>query len=56
VGTKHGDSLVRFSGSYPFAGHVRVGGEVDLMGGEVGTFWGRWRGNDRVRVFSEFSF
>jgi len=56
VGTKERDSLVRASGSYPFAGNVRVGGELDLISGDAGTFWGRWRDNDRLRVFLRFDF
>ena len=56
VGTKERDALVRVSGSYPFAGHVRVGGEVDLIGGGADTFWGRWRNNDRLRAFVRFDF
>ena len=56
VGTKGGDSLLRASGSYPFAGHVRVGGEIDLMAGGAATFWGRWRDNDRMRVFVKLDF
>lgn len=56
IGTKDLDSLVRVSGSYPFASHVRVGGELDLIGGRATTFWGRWRDNDRLRVFVRFDF
>jgi hypothetical protein len=56
VGTKAHDSLVRVSGSCPFAGHVRAGGELDLVSGAAGTFWGRWRDNDRLRVFLRFDF
>ena len=56
VGTKERDSLVRVSGSYPFAGRVRVGGELDLISGGADTFWGRWRDNDRLRVFLKFDF
>jgi hypothetical protein len=56
VGTRERDALVRVSGSYPFTGHVRAGGEVDLISGDVGTFWGRWRDNDRVRAFVSFDF
>jgi hypothetical protein len=56
VGTHDFDSLVRLSGSYPFAGHVRVGGELDLLSGGAATFWGRWSDNDRLRVFVRFDF
>jgi hypothetical protein len=56
VGTNDWDSYVSLSGSYPFAGHVRVGGELDLIGGAPGTFWGRWRENDRLRAFLKFDF
>jgi len=56
VGTLDRDSWVRVSGSYPFTGHVRAGGEVDLISGDAGTFWGRWRNNDRLRVFVSFDF
>ena len=56
MGTEERDSWVRVSGSYPFNGHVRAGGEVDLISGDVGTFWGRWRNNDRLRAFVSFDF
>ncbi len=56
VGTKELDSRVRLSGSYPFEGHVRVGGEVDVLSGGATTFWGRWRDNDRLRLFIRFDF
>jgi len=56
VGTKELDSLVRVSGSYPFSSHVRAGGELDLIAGGASTFWGRWRDNDRLRVFLRFDF
>jgi len=56
VGTEERDSWVRVSGSYPFTGHVRAGGELDLISGDAGTFWGRWRNNDRLRVFVSFDF
>ena len=56
LGTKAYDALLRLSGSYPFAGHLRAGGELDLIGGAPATFWGRWRGNDRFRVFLRFDF
>jgi len=51
VGTKEGDALVRLSASYPWAGHLRAGAEVALMSGAATTFWGRWRDNDRARLF-----
>jgi hypothetical protein len=35
---------------------VRAGGEVDLISGDPGTFWGRWRDNDRLRAFVNFNF
>ncbi len=56
VGTLERDSWVQLSGSYPFTGHVRAGGEVDLISGDAGTFWGRWRDNDRLRAFVSFDF
>jgi hypothetical protein len=56
IGTVDWDSYVRLSGSCPFAGHVRAGGEIDLLGGSTGTFWGRWRDNDRLRAFLKFDF
>lgn len=56
LGTRERDSWVRVSGSYPFNGHVRAGGEVDLISGDAGTFWGRWRDNDRLRAFVSFDF
>ena len=56
VGTKELDALVRVSGSYPFASHLRAGGELDVIGGGTETFWGRWRDNDRLRVFLRFDF
>ena len=56
VGTLEHDSWERVSGSYPFNGHIRAGGELDLIRGDVGTFWGRWRNNDRVRAFVRFDF
>lgn len=56
VGTLEHDSWVRVSGSYPFNGHIRAGGELDLISGDVGTFWGRWRNNDRLRAFVRFDF
>lgn len=56
MGTKDFDTRVRLSGSYPFAGHVRAGGEIDVIGGGSGTFWGRWRANDRLRLFIKFDF
>ena len=56
VGTEERDSWVRVSGSYPFNGHVRAGGAVDLISGNVGTFWGRWRDNDHLRAFVNFNF
>ena len=51
VGTKELDSMVRIAGSYPVASHVRVSGELDVISGAATTFWGRWRDNDRLRVF-----
>jgi len=56
VGTEGSGSWVRVSGSYPFNGHVRAGGEVDLIAGDPGTSWGRWRNNDRLRAFVNFNF
>jgi hypothetical protein len=56
IGTNELDALVRFSGSYPLSAHVRAGGEVDLISGDAGTFWGRWSANDRLRVFFRFDF
>jgi hypothetical protein len=56
IGFRERDSWIRVSGSYPFMGHARVGGEVDLISGVLGTFWGRWRDNDRLRVFLQFDF
>jgi len=56
VGTNEFDHLVRLSGSYPFAGHLRAGGEYDFMHGGPATFWGRWRANDRLRVFLRFDY
>ena len=56
VCTEDLDALVRVSGSYPFASHVRAGGELDLIGGGTETFWGRWRDNDRLRVFVRFDY
>jgi hypothetical protein len=56
IGTHDFDSLVRVSGSYPFAGHLRVGGELDLLSGGAATFWGRWSDNDRLRVFVRYDF
>lgn len=55
VATKDLDALVRVSGSYPFSGHVRAGGEIDVLGGGRMTFWGRWRANDRIRIFVRYS-
>ncbi len=54
IGTKDLDTLMRFAGSYPFAAHGRFGGELDLINGAATTFWGRWRDNDRLRVFLRF--
>ena len=51
IGAQDVDAFVRLSGSYPFAGHYRVGGEVDLIRGDAGTFFGRWADNDRATVF-----
>ena len=56
VGTNEFDHLVRVSGSYPFAGQLRVGGEYDLIHGEPDTFWGRWRANDRLRLFLRYDY
>jgi hypothetical protein len=56
VGTKEFDSRVKLSGSYPFEGHARIGGEVDVLSGGASTFWGRWRDNDRLRLFVKFDF
>jgi hypothetical protein len=56
VGTHDLDSLVRLSGSYPFAGHVRAGGELDVISGNASSFWGRWRDNDRLRAFLRYDF
>ena len=42
------DIVVRVSDSYPVLGHMRVGG--------ASTFWGRWRDNDRLRMFLRFDF
>jgi len=56
VGFHEQDSWIRVSGSYPFVGHARVGGEVDLISGDLGTFWGRWRDNDRLRLFIQYDF
>lgn len=50
------DGFVRVSGSYPFAGHVRVGAEAARFSGAPGTFFGRWRDNDRLRAFVTLSF
>jgi len=49
--TNEFDALVRLSGSYPFAGHVRAGAEIDLIGA-IRHVLGRWRDNDRLRLFS----
>jgi hypothetical protein len=56
VGTKELDSMVRIAGSYPVASHVRVGGELDVISGAATTFWGRWRDNDRLRVFLKLDY
>jgi hypothetical protein len=56
IGLRERDSWVRVSGSYPFTGYARAGGEVDLISGDLGTFWGRWRDNDRLRVFLSLDF
>jgi hypothetical protein len=56
VGVEHGDSLVRVSGSWPFNDHVRLGGELDILSGPQGTLFGRWRANDRLRLFLRLSF
>ncbi len=50
------DGFVRLSGSYPLAGHLRAGGEASVLWGAPRTFFGRWRDNDRLRVFVTFSF
>jgi hypothetical protein len=55
VGTNEFDSFVRVSGSYPFAGHVRVGGDVSVLSGDPDG-WGRWDANDRLRVFLRFDY
>lgn len=56
VGTDAWDSSVKVSGSYPFTGHVRAGGEMNLIRGDATSFWGRWRNNDRMRAFVKFDF
>jgi hypothetical protein len=38
------------SGSFPFASHFRAGAAADLFAGAKDG-WGRWDGNDRLRVF-----
>ena len=55
IGTNEFDSLVRLSGSYPFAGHFRVGGDVSVLSGDP-EGWGRWDANDRVRVFLRYDY
>ena len=56
VGTDEWDSYVRLSGSYPLLGHIRLGAELAMMNGAATTFWGRWRDNDRLRVYAAFDF
>jgi hypothetical protein len=56
IGFREHDSWLHATGSYPFGGHARVGGELDLISGNLGSFWGRWRDNDRLRVFLNFDF
>jgi hypothetical protein len=56
IGFRERDSWVHLTGSYPFLGHARVGASVDLISGDPGTFWGRWRDNDRLTVFLSLNF
>jgi hypothetical protein len=56
LGVREHDSWVRLSGSYPFTGHVRAGGEYDLISGEATSFWGRWRDNDRLSFYVSVDF
>ncbi len=51
VGTNDFDWLVRLSGSTPLSAHLRAGGELAMINGASTTFWGRWRDNDRLRLF-----
>lgn len=56
IGTSTTDGFVRLSGSYPFAGHLRAGAELTSIWGEAGSFFGRWRANDRLRLFLRAAF
>ncbi len=56
VGTEDGDGLVRISGSWPLGDTVRLGADIDLLAGDTGSFFGRWRDNDRLRVFARISY
>jgi hypothetical protein len=56
AGTDGGDRLIRLSGSWPLGDLLRLGGEMDLIHGDEGTFFGRWRENDRLRVTLRMSF
>jgi hypothetical protein len=50
------DGLVRLSGSYPLGGYARAGAEAAILWGNPDTFFGRWRDNDRLRVFVTLTF
>ncbi len=56
IGTEDHDSLVQISGSWPVIDSLRLGGEIDLVSGPAGSFFGSWRDNDRLRLLAKFSF
>ncbi|MCP4202246.1 MAG: hypothetical protein GY769_09950, partial [bacterium] len=55
LGTEDGDSLVRLSGSWPASDGIRLGAEIDLVEGKTGSFFGAWRDNDRLRIFTKWT-
>ncbi len=56
IGTEDGDSLLRLSGSLPTGKGLRLGAEIDLVDGKAGSFFGAWRDNDRLRVFTKVTY
>lgn len=56
VGTRQLDSWVRASASWPVHSLVRLGAELELLNGNAGSFFGRWRDNDRLRLYAAFTY
>lgn len=56
VGARDLDRWIRAAASWPVHPLVRLGGEVELLHGPADSFFGRWRENDRVRLWASFTY